>query len=102
MALAISSDARRLKKDSAPLTGPPPRRGVERIAFGELFDAALAGELDANVGGAVLVQDAEHHIAGLAGDRDMADAGAVVVPQAALLSAKRFDLEQSAEAAAFQ
>src|SRR5579884_2330986 len=102
MSLPIAPNAGGLKNKFAFCTRNPMRRGVERIAFGEFVHAAFAMQTDADVRRSVFVQDAESEVTGLAGDREMTDARAVVIPQTALIRAQFRRFEQRAEASTFQ
>src|SRR5262249_8618471 len=102
MSFAIPAHASGLINDAAAFAGDELRGRVERISFGEFLQTALAGQFDADVSSAVLVQDAEDHIAGFPRDIQMPDTRPVVIPQPGFFRSERGDSKQGAKAAAFQ
>jgi hypothetical protein len=98
----IPADPGGLENNFPSFARQPSRRGVERIAFRQLLDSAFPVHFDPDIGGAIFVEHAEHHVPGGTGDRDVADLGAIVIPQPAFLDAQPADFQQGAQAAALQ
>ena len=60
----------------------------------------MVADFDADIGGAIFVQNAKDHVTGLARNRDVPDLGAIIIPQPAFFSAELPEFKQGAQAAA--